>query len=968
MKIYIKIAIFLTLSFCYKNVNAQFYSTGQDPATTKWEQINTDNFQIIFQKDFSDKAQYVANTLEFHYSKVGNSLNHKPKKVSVIIHNQTIRANGYVAWAPKRMELYTTPSQDSYPDIWLKHLCIHEFRHVVQIDKLNQGITNILRIVFGQQATALVAAQLPFWYLEGDAVCTETVFSDFGRGRLPYFHQGLKTHLLSDDEQFSFDKMLFGSYKEYTPNRYELGYQLTSFARMKYGSEIWSNVQNYVARNSYTLLPTNFSFYRGLKKNTGLSQKELYEETSVFLDSLWTKENDANHTLPAKFIQDYSVNEYADYLNPISINKNEFIALKKSYSHIPQFVILNNDSERILYEPGVLLSNDFSFSNNILVWAEYKPDARWKNREFNSIRLLNIQTGIDFTLIEKSRYFSPAISTSTEKIVVVEVDEMNQASLVVLNSFNGKVLYKIASRNGNFLQRPKWSTDEQAIFVIELSDKGKQIVKYNFEKEQWQTILSLPNADIQRVLPTKDKVYFHSTLNGTDNIYVFDEITKDIYQISNSRFGISGFDINANNSKLIVNEKTSQGFRLAEIPVERAMWRKVDIEEKYHFQLAEIITSQEKEQLDSSSFKQKEFTKKPYRKPLHLFNFHSWIPFYFDYESLSLNNIANLPSELSNNLYPGLMLLSQNKLSSVESILSYAYKNGNHFLSSSIELKGQYPILRLSAEYGNEQLIRGTSVATWQPESRIGYRYKADLYVPFNFSKGKYIKGFIPLVSVEYSDNIYYNFTDDYYIKGIEFVQTQLLYYAYERPAKKDIIPKLGAIFQFNLFNTPFETELYNYLYSVNSLFYLPGGINKGFSIDFGYQFQKPNLYLFNSNFSFPRGLLQTRTEKMVKLYTDYVFPIAYPEWNLGSVLYLKRLRGDLFIDYAFNSYRTKDSDDGSVYWLNQNKLSIGFELKADYHLLRTIFPLNTGVRIGFAPIEGKFIYNVLFGIDLNNL
>jgi len=968
MKIYIKIVSFLILNFCYINVSAQFYSTGQDPASAKWEQIKTENFQIIFQREFSDKAQYVANTLVYYYSKAGNSLNHKPKKISVIIHNQTINANGYVAWAPKRMELYATPSQDSYPDIWLKHLCIHELRHVVQIDKLNQGITSILRIVFGQQVTALVAAQLPFWYLEGDAVCTETVFSDNGRGRIPSFHQGLKTHLLSDDEQFSFDKMLFGSYKEYTPNRYELGYQLTSFARMKYGANIWSDVQNHVARNSYTLLPTNFAFYRGLKKKFGLSQKELYEETSSFLDSLWHAEENIKHSVPTKFIQNYSMNEYADYFNPISINEDEVIALKKSYSHIPQFVIANKDTEQILYEPGVLLTNDFSFSNNILVWAEYKPDIRWQNREFTSIRLLNIRTCIDFTLIEKSRYFSPAISNTTEKIAVIEVDEKNQSCLVVLNTFNGKVLNKIASRNGNYLQRPKWFSDDQVIYVIELTKKGKQVAKYNLINKEWQTVFSLPNADIQRILPVKDKIYFHSTLDGTDNVYVFDEITKEIYQISNSRFGISGFDISANNSKLVVNEKTSHGYRLAQIPIERAMWRKTEANEKHHFKLAEEITKQEFDLSVNEPFEQNDFSQKPYRKSLHLFNFHSWIPFYFDYEGTSLNNIANLPSELSSNLHPGVMLLSQNKLSSVESVVSYAYKNGNHFLSSSIELKGQYPILRLSAEYGNEQLIYTTASATWKPQSRTGYSYKADLYVPFNFSQGKYIKGFIPLVSVEYRDNLYYNFSEDYYIKGIEFVQTQLLYYAYERQSKKDIIPKLGAVFRFNLYNTPFETELYNYLFSVNSLFYLPGGINKGFSIDFGYQYQKPKLYLFNSRFSFPRGIMQKRTEKMVKLYADYVFPIAYPEWNLGSVLYLKRLRANLFADYAYNSYRVKNGNDGSIYWLNQNNFSFGFELKADYHLLRTIFPLNTGVRIGYAPTEGNLIFNVLFGIDLNNL
>jgi hypothetical protein len=249
---------------------AQFYSTGQDPASAKWNQINTDNFQIIFQKEFNDQAQNIANILEYYYKKAGKTLEHNPRKISVIVHNQTITSNGYVAWAPKRMELFATPPQDVYPDPWIEHLCIHELRHVVQIDKLNQGITKILAIIFGQQATGLVTAQLPMWYLEGDAVCMETALTDFGRGRLPFFERGIKTHLLSDDDRYSFDKMLFGSYRNYVPNYYELGYQLTAYTRSKYGSDVWSRVENHVAQNSYTLLPTYYAFYRGLKKNIGL--------------------------------------------------------------------------------------------------------------------------------------------------------------------------------------------------------------------------------------------------------------------------------------------------------------------------------------------------------------------------------------------------------------------------------------------------------------------------------------------------------------------------------------------------------------------------------------------------------------------------------------------------------------------------------------------------------------------------
>jgi len=214
---------FVALLCGIKVCNAQFYSTGQDPSSAKWMQIKTNYFQIIFQEGFEGQAKKIAQTLDFYYNRAGVSLNHSPKKISVIVHNQIITSNGYVAWAPKRMELYATPPQDIYPDPWLEHLCIHELRHVVQIDKLNQGITKILAVVFGQQATGLVAGQLPMWYYEGDAVSAETAFTKFGRGRIPSFHQGIKTHLLSSTERFSFDKALNGSYKDYVPNHYEYG-------------------------------------------------------------------------------------------------------------------------------------------------------------------------------------------------------------------------------------------------------------------------------------------------------------------------------------------------------------------------------------------------------------------------------------------------------------------------------------------------------------------------------------------------------------------------------------------------------------------------------------------------------------------------------------------------------------------------------------------------------------------------
>ena len=961
-----KSGVLVLISLFYINwVCAQFYNTGQDPAQVKWNQINTENFQVIFQKDFEKQAQHIAKTLEFYYAKVSSSLQNKPKKISVIMHNQTIASNGYVAWAPKRVELYTTPSPSMYPDPWIEHLCIHELRHVVQIDKLNQGITKILSIVFGQQATGLVAGQLPMWYLEGDAVCTETAFTNYGRGRIPSFHRGIKTHLLTSEKRYSFDKMLLGSYKDYVPNYYELGYQLTAYARNKYGKNIWNTVVNHVARNSYTLLPTSFAFYRGLKKHYGLSQKELYHNTMDYLDSTWKAESISK--LEPNYYQKYSIDKYENYINPNFLDQDKVIALKKGLSHITQFVILNQNTEKVIYEPGYVISDDFSYAQNMIAWAEYKPDVRWENREFNNIRLLNIKTKMDFTIVEKSRYFSPELSSDASKIVVVEIDNTNKSRVVILSAYTGEIIQEVSTKHSNLIARPKWSANNQSIFVIETTKEGKQVSNYNLYTKKWSVVFKLDKGDIQRIQPADNKVYFHSTLNGTDNIYVYDQLTKEIYQISESEFGVSDFNIDATNNNLIVNQYTSQGVRIATIPIERAKWTKVPEKDQYSYILAENLTNQEYEHdfepIDTTS----DYQVKPYRKVLNPFSFHSWIPFYYDYENKSVSQVLRDPAHITEDIFPGLMLLSQNKLSTVETILSYAYKNGGHYVSSSLVFKGQFPVITFSANYGNEQEVQQVNDEIWIPKTSTGYNYYTSVYFPFNFTEGKYIRGIRPSFSVEYSDKLNYNYIKDYYIRGTEYVQSGITLYTYQRKAERDIIPSNGMVLNLSLFNTPFEDELFGYVFNIDGKIFIPGGINKSFMLDMGYQYQNPNLYRFNSKFRFPRGVEEKSADKMFKIYADYIFPITYPDWNLGSFMYIKRIRGDLFFDYAYSSYRRVNEARTAYIYPQSNTVSFGVELSFDYHLLRTIFPLNTGVRFGYVPTENAMVLDFLFGIDLFN-
>ena len=48
---------------------------GQDPPSIKWNQINTENYQLIFPRELNQEGLRVANTLEHVHSAINKTLN-----------------------------------------------------------------------------------------------------------------------------------------------------------------------------------------------------------------------------------------------------------------------------------------------------------------------------------------------------------------------------------------------------------------------------------------------------------------------------------------------------------------------------------------------------------------------------------------------------------------------------------------------------------------------------------------------------------------------------------------------------------------------------------------------------------------------------------------------------------------------------------------------------------------------------
>jgi hypothetical protein len=89
-------------------------------------------------------------------------------------------------------------------------------------------------------------------------------------------------------------------------------------------------------------------------------------------------------------------------------------------------------------------------------------------------------------------------------------------------------------------------------------------------------------------------------------------------------------------------------------------------------------------------------------------------------------------------------------------------------------------------------------------------------------------------------------------------------------------------------------------------------------------------------------------------LLIDYRFPIAYPDWELGPLAYIKRFKGGFFTDFENLG--------------NGNGLrTCGLELRADMNLLRYYLPnFDVGGKLIF-PVNNRSKTPIFeFGFNYN--
>ena len=147
--------LFTALLLSQNRAAAQYYTLGNDPANAKWSIIRGDTYKIIYPQQTDSLARRYLYLFEKHRHTNLAGLRIESPKMPIILHPYTTTSNATVVWAPRRMEIFTSPpATGGNAQNWETQLALHEGRDLGQMHRYAKGVFNFFNILFGEHSLA----------------------------------------------------------------------------------------------------------------------------------------------------------------------------------------------------------------------------------------------------------------------------------------------------------------------------------------------------------------------------------------------------------------------------------------------------------------------------------------------------------------------------------------------------------------------------------------------------------------------------------------------------------------------------------------------------------------------------------------------------------------------------------------------------------------------------------------------
>jgi hypothetical protein len=981
----LQVFLFLGCVLTYAQVHAQESPVEEtNPYSIRWRQINTPHFKIMFPEGYSVQAQRMANTMEHIYEPETRTLRAQPRKIPILLQNQSALSNGFVALAPRRSEFFGMPPQN-YNFIgnndWLDLLATHEYRHIVQFQKSITGFNKLVYYSLGQFALAAMSfAAVPNWFWEGDAVAIESAVTSAGRGRIPNFDVMLRTNFL-EGRRFNYHKQYLRSYKHFIPDHYVLGYHMVSHLRDKTNDPlIWDKVTG----RAWGVPFIPFTFSNAIKKESGLYVRDLFNDMADTRTKTWRGMTDTLTLTSFTTITKRKDEIYTNYHYPQLLENGQLVVQKEGLGDIETMVALQEGKEVNRFVAGVMVRTGMlSAARQRVVWNEYRFDPRWGMRTYSVLKAYDFETRRATTLSRNSRFNSAALSPDGYRVATVETTTNYMNALVVLDFFSGAEQKRFSIPGNALISMPRWSDDGQYLYFLQTSNQRKSIQRIQVASGTQELVWDCGTENVGYPVPHGEYVFYNSPISGIDNIYALHMPTQTHYQVTSSKYGAyNPAPVSAKNV-IYYNEQTRDGLDVVYTEWKPEAWLRKDLLRRPARSFLERLVEQEGVPNLLANAPTQQFAERPYSRLKGMLNIHSWGPYF----TSSLTNAD-------------IGITSADVLSTTRIQAGYQFdileRTGGW--RANLSYQGFYPIIdvdfrsnqRISNEgpLEYEKIIGSDTVAVSED---LTFRWdertvQAGLRLPLitttsrflgNFTVSNYvgntlvrnfensIDGGGRLLPGNLPQFLFRNFADNGRLIFNEFSMSA---YRLLKRAPRDINSKWGQAFFLNYYSTPFGGDFSGQQFSLYMPVFFPG-LLKHHSLHgyYAYQFsqiERANLttgagldnYLFRNRVPFARGQSVGRFQNFYSASVNYTFPLWCPDIALGPILNIQRVKATAFFDYSFGTSTFGNTGSSRTY------TSVGGELRFDVNLMRLLPQLEFGVRYSYGLTPTVSTFEFLIG------
>jgi hypothetical protein len=750
----------------------------------------------------------------------------------------------------------------------------------------------------------LYSLSIPNWYREGDAVYAETKWTLQGRGRLSSFTIPFHEKLLQGFT-WNYYKLRNGSYREYTPDHYSLGYLLVQYGNHVFGEETWDTIIQEAPSFKYLIKP----FSGAIQARYGKRTKFFYVDAMEWYAGRWAGNSQKDILYPLISMDEKDMNnDFFDMAYPDMGDHGDIYSSITTFDHTTAIYKIKADGtkDRIV-SLGLQQDPYFDHAGHRFVWTELRIDPRWIRKDKNVIVVLDENNGKRLTIHPDKGFYTPALDRKGERIAALHVYQDGKNNIQILDARDGSLLGTLPNKDNLYLSYPTWSENELSIIATARDSAGRMaLVEEDIATGNINLITHFSYNVLGRPFLHDQWIFLTTNLDTLDQVYAVDRQEGIFYRVSKGSAAHYDPTWDPVHESIVCSEYHLNGKKLIRLPGQPKEWK-----------LTALNSGVKKiegasQNLLASPVPDRNYEIRKYPAWSNAINVHSW-------------------TVRADDPVWGAEIRSDNVLNNISIAGGLEYNRNTKVSGPYLDIKfGMwYPVF----SFGISQTGREVTDPEGRNLRETNDDINAGISIPLYFSIGEFRQ--TVFVSSTYYQGLsrirpkipeYEDFTFNYVTNRLVLINSRNQAYRQPMPSWGQ---RLDVSYSREVSGVPISQIYVSSDLAVPALkpshyLWLQG---EYFTQDIG-----ENSIQLSSLYAGARGFDVADGKTQYKLAITYGFPLFYPDLGFGNIFYSRRVRLQPFFDVAYT-----DEVNAPSHWMR----SAGAELIVDFHFP----PISLGIR-----------------------